>query len=170
GRRPRRRPRHERASRETFRKKREAAAPKTRRRRKPSIETEDEHGGAVFVVELIIAARRDGNIGLAVDLKSHRRGVDAGARREGPQALAALGVIGGESAVTLAGEDEPALGGERAADHRLIGLDLPGDLAGIDIDGRDVARLLLAGDGDEGAAEPHIWRLGVARAVVPPGL
>src|SRR5579883_2405474 len=100
--------------------------------RDASIETEDEHRRAVLEIELEVATGGDADIGLAADLEAHRRGVDASTRLERPERLAGLRVVGREGAVALAGEDEIAFGGKRAADHRLIGLHLPGDLAGVD--------------------------------------
>ena len=81
----------------------------------------------------------------AVGLERHWRRVDSGASLERPQTLAGERVVGAEHPVALAGEEHVALGHQAAADHRLLGLGLPGDVAGVDVDGRDVAHCCSPG-------------------------
>src|SRR6266403_6030343 len=71
--------------------------------------------------------------------------------------LLAVGrIIGGEFAVAFARENKAACGGENAADHRFWRLDLPFDLAGVVVNGGNVARLRLARDRGESAAQPQL--------------
>src|SRR5258706_10822768 len=59
---------------------------------------------------------------------------------------------------SLAEEHQAPGGGERAADQGLLGVVLPRDLAGIDVDRREAAPLLLARYGLECAAQRHLKR------------
>ena len=73
----------------------------------------------------------------------------AGALTPAPQlyfhsSLPVLRVEGLEPAVAFAVEDEVAGRGEHAADQRLRCLELPRDLAGVEVDGDEPAPLLLA--------------------------
>src|SRR3984893_18652422 len=82
---------------------------------------------------------------------------------EAPQFLAGGRIVGRELAVAFTRDDKTACGGENAADDRLRRLHLPFDLAGVVVDGGNVARLGLARDRLEGATKPQlavwIWRV-----------
>src|ERR1051326_457197 len=84
----------------------------------------------------LIAAGRDGNELLAVDLIDDGRGVGAESRLEPPQLLPGLGVEREEVAVRLAAEDKPAGRRRRAAAtaNAVWGLVLPGDLVSAAVD------------------------------------
>ena len=129
-----------------------------------SIDRKGDDVVAALEVDLRVSARTDDNVLLAVDRVGGRRRVDAGSGKERPQDLAALGVIGPEPAVALAGEHETAGRGERAAHHRQRRLHLPLDLAGVVVDGGDVAEALQVRDHLEGAAEPQL-AVGIGRAL-----
>src|SRR2546422_5787819 len=126
-------------------------------------EREDNHAIAALEVDLRVAAAAHGDILLAADHVGDRLRVGAGAAVEAPQLLAGRRVERVEAAVTLTEEEQAARGGQAAADQRLLGIVLPGHLAGVDIDGRDAAPLLLARDNLERAAEPHLRAAGILR-------
>src|SRR2546425_202385 len=121
---------------------------------------EDEDRVAQRIADLEVATGRDGNELLAVQLVHRGRRVDTGAAVELPQDGARLGVVRLEPAVALAGEHQAAGGGGRAAHHRQLGLLLPDDLAGVQVDRADQAVLarvpaLLVRNPDECATEPQ---------------
>src|SRR6266550_2403013 len=126
--------------------------------------SKDEHGVTERITELEISARRDRDELLSVDLENRRSGVDAGAAIELPQHRAGARIIRLEPAVALTREHQAAGRGRGAADHRLIRLDLPGDLAGLQVDSRHVTPLRLARNGDECAPQPQTAAL-VGRVV-----
>src|SRR6185312_4935119 len=111
---------------------------------------------AALVVELRIAARRNDDVLLAVDGIGGWWGVDAGPGLEFPEHGARVRVISLKQAVALAGKGKSARRHQNAADHRLLRLDLPFDLAGVVVDRGDVAPLLLGGNDLEGAAQPEL--------------
>src|SRR5712691_5845404 len=96
-------------------------------------EREDKHAIAAFEVDLRVAAAAHRDILLAAHHVGNRLRVGAGAAIEAPQLLAGRRVERVEAAVALAEEEQPARGGQAAADQRLLGIVLPGDLAGVDI-------------------------------------
>src|SRR5262249_48804123 len=117
-----------------------------RRRRSPQrtqlpFQREGPDGVAVRAALKLIAASRDGDVLLAVDLVDHRRCVGAKTGLEPPQLLASLGVERQKMAVGLAAEHEAAGGHRRAtaaadAVRRFV---LPGDLIGLRVDRRERA-------------------------------
>src|SRR6266478_3638482 len=117
-----------------------------RRRRSPQrtqlpFQREGPDGVAVRAALKLIAASRDGDVLLAVDLVDHRRCVGAKPGLEPPQLLAGLGVERQKMAVGLAAEHEAAGGHHRAAATadavwRLV---LPGDFVGLGVDRRERA-------------------------------
>src|ERR1700753_2742416 len=90
-------------------------------------------------VHLGVSTRAYHDVLLAADHIAGGWRVDARAGMEVPQFLAAGGVIGGKLAVAFARKDQTACGGQNAADHRLPRLDLAPDLAGVLVDGGDIA-------------------------------
>src|SRR5712692_4100042 len=126
---------------------------------------EYHHAVAALEVDLGIAARRDGDVLLALHRVGHRGQIDAGPGLVLPQQLSALGVQGLEQAVALAEEHQSPGGGERAADERLLGVVLPRDLAGVDVDRREASPLLLARYGLECAAEPQLAAARIVRGL-----
>src|SRR5258706_6117850 len=121
-----------------------------------SIERESDDIVAAAEIDLRVASRAYDDILLAVDHVGGGRRVDAGSGAETPQFLAVGRIIGGELSVAFARENEAACGGENAADHRFWRLDLPFDLAGVVVNGGNVARLRLAPDRGENAGQPQI--------------
>src|SRR5882762_531059 len=121
---------------------------------------EDEDRVAQRIADLEVAPRRDGDELLAVELEHRGCGVHSCTAVELPQDRAGLGVVRLEPAVGLAREHKAARRGGRATHHREVGLLLPGDLAGIQIDRADGAVLtrvaaLVIRDPDERAPEPE---------------
>src|ERR1700716_687511 len=106
-----------------------------------SIKRERDNVVAAAEVDLGISARTDNYILLAADHVGGRRRIDARPGAEAPQFLAVGRIVGRELAVALTRENKTARGGGNASGHRLRRLDLPFDLAGIVIDGCNVARL-----------------------------
>src|SRR6202158_278869 len=121
-----------------------------------SIEREGDNIVAAVKVDLGITARADHHILLAAHHVGGRWRIDARTGAEVPQFLAVGRIVGRELAVALTRENKTARGGQNAADHRLWRLDLPFDLAGVVIDGGNVARLRLARDHLEGATKPQL--------------
>src|SRR4030081_1877029 len=121
-----------------------------------SIEREGDDIVAAAEVDLSVAARTYHDILLSVAHVSGVWRVDAGSSAETPQFLAVGRIVSGELAVAFARENKAACGGENAADHRFWRLDLPFDLAGVVVDGGDVARLCLARDRRESATQPQL--------------
>src|SRR3981081_825748 len=121
-----------------------------------SIEREGDNVVAAAEVDLGVSARTDHDLLLAANHVGGRRGIDPRTGVEAPQFLAVGRIVGRELAVTLTRENKAACGGENAADHRLWRLHLPFDLAGIVIDGCNVARLRLARDRRERATKPQL--------------
>src|SRR3984893_10266343 len=128
-----------------------------------SIEGEGDNVVAAVKVDLGVTARADHYILLAACHVGGGWRIDAGSGMEAPQFLAGGRIVGRELAVALPREDKTTRGGENAADHRLRRLHLPFDLAGVVVDGGNVARLGLARDRLEGATKPQlairIWRV-----------
>src|SRR5258705_12318330 len=124
-----------------------------------SIERESDDIVAAAEIDLRVASRAYDDILLAVDHVGGGRRVDAGSGAETPQFLAVGRIIGGELSVAFARENEAACGGENAADHRFWRLDLPFDLAGVVVNGGNVARLRPAwGRGGRRApAQTSVW-------------
>src|SRR5260370_8343599 len=121
-----------------------------------SIERESDDIVAAAEIDVRVAARAYEDILTAVDHVGGGRRVGAGFGGEPPQFLAVGRIIGGELSVAFARENEAACGGENAADHRFWRLDLPFDLAGVVVNGGNVARLRLAWDRGESAAQPQL--------------
>src|SRR4030081_913948 len=121
-----------------------------------SIERETENIVAAGENELSVASCAHHDILLAVNHVSGGWRVDAGSSAETPQFLAGGRIVSGELAVAFARENKAACGGENAADHRFWRLHLPFDLAGVVVDGGDVARLCLARDRRESATQPQL--------------
>src|SRR5438552_15006649 len=120
-------------------------------------QAKNEDAVAIREAELEVAAGRDGDELLTVDLERDRGGVDAGAALEPPELFAGLGVERVEVAgAVAAGEDHAPRRGEGAADQRVRKLVLPGDLPRVDVDRSEGSPLLLGGDRDEGAPEPEL--------------
>src|SRR5262245_8833336 len=117
------------------------------------VDREHEQAVAALEVELGVAAATHRDMLLPVDGVRDRHRVRARAAVEAPEPLAGLRVERVEVAVALAEEIEAAGGDEPAADQRLLGVVLPGDLARVDVDGRHAAPLLLGRDHLERAAE-----------------
>src|SRR5258706_12306904 len=118
-------------------------------------------------IDLRLASRAYDDILVAVDHVGGGRRVDAGSGAETPQFLAVGRIIGGELAVAFARENEAACGGENAADHRFWRLDLPFDLAGVVVYGRNSGRMRPARDaGGSAGPPPHAL---VENGGVPPG-
>src|SRR5882762_1427645 len=123
-------------------------------------EPEDEQRVTQRIAELEVTTRRHGDELLAVELVHRGGGVHTGAAVELPKDGTGLGVVCLEPAVALAGEHQAAGRGGRAAHHRQLGLLLPGDLAGVEVDRADgsvftrVAALLVRYP-HEGAPEPE---------------
>src|ERR1700745_2203634 len=118
-----------------------------------SFECESDDVVAALEVDLDVTARADQDILLAAQRVAGGRRIDARPGVEAPQFLAGGRVVGRKLDVAFSRESKATRGGENAADHRLRRLHLPFDLASVVVDGGDVARLLLARDGGEGAAE-----------------
>src|SRR5437016_7565307 len=121
-----------------------------------SVERKCDNVIAAVKVDLGVAARTDHDVLLAIHYVRGGRRINAGTGVEIPQLLAVGRIIGRELAVAFAGENKSAGGGKNAADHRLRRLDLPFELDGVVVDGRDVAGLLFARDHLEGAAKPQL--------------
>src|ERR1700757_4243242 len=121
-----------------------------------SIDRESDDVVAALEVDLDVTARADHDILLAAQRVAGGRRIDARPGAEAPQFLAGGRVVGRKLAVAFPRENKATRGGENAADHRLRRLHLPFDLASVVVDGGDVARLLLARDGGEGAAQPQL--------------
>src|SRR5258707_15205840 len=121
-----------------------------------SIERESDDIVAAAEVDLRVASRAHDDILLAVDHVGGGRRVDAGSGAETPQLLAVGRIVSGELAVAFARENKAARGGENAADHRFRRLDLPFDLAGVVVNGGNVARPRLVRDRGESAPPPHL--------------
>src|ERR1700675_4089607 len=115
-----------------------------------SIERERDNVVAAAKVYLSVAARADHDVLLAAHHVGRGWRIDTRAGAEIPQFLAVGRIVGRELAVALTGEHKAAGGSQNAADHRLRRLDLPSDLAGVVVDGGDVARLRLARNRLEG--------------------
>ena len=82
---------------------------------------------------------QNGDVLLAVDREGHRGRVDAGIGVKLPQLGERLGVERIDLAGWMAGEHK--LGScQQAPEHRVLGLELGGDLAGGDVDRRDASR------------------------------
>src|SRR5437879_8615862 len=107
------------------------------------------------IAELEVAAGRDRDELLAVNLKHGRRRVDPGAAIELPQHRAAFGVVRFEPAVPFARKHEATSSRGRAADHRLIRLRLPRLFPGLVVDRGDRAPLRFAWNRLERAAKPQ---------------
>src|SRR5271166_811933 len=131
-----------------------------------SIEREGDDVVAAPEVDLDVTARANHDVLLAAHHVARRRCIDARTGAEAPQFLAVGRVVGCELAVAFTCENKTAGGGEDAADHRFRRLHLPFDLAGVVVDGGDVARLLFARDGREGAAKPQL-AVRIGRALDP---
>src|SRR5262249_15337819 len=132
-----------------------------------SIDGKGDDVVAALEVDLDVTASADDDVLLAVDGVGSRRRIDAGAGKERPQHVTGLGIVGAEPAVALTGEHEAAGSGERAAHQRYRRLLLPCDLAGVVIDGGDVAEGLLGWNHLEGAAEPKLAaRIGRTRHLI----
>src|SRR5271166_929235 len=117
-----------------------------RRRRSPQrtqlpFQREGPDGVAIRAALELIAAGRDGDVLLAVDLVDHRRCVGAETGLESPQLLAGLGVERQKIAVGFAAEDKAAGGYRRttAAADAVRRFVLPGDLVGLRVDRRERA-------------------------------
>src|SRR5258705_8665303 len=125
-----------------------------------SIERESDDIVAAAKIDLRVASRTHDDILLAVDHVGGGRRVDAGSGAETPQFLAVGRIICGELAVAFARENKAACGGENAPDHRFWRLDLPFDLAGVVVNGGNVARLGLARGRGERAAQAQfaVWK------------
>src|SRR5712664_1460011 len=121
-----------------------------------SIERERDNVVAAAEVDLGVSARTDHYILLAANHVGGRRRIDARTGAEVPQFLAIGRIVGRELAIALTRENKTARGGENASDHRLRRLDLPFDLAGVVVNGGNVARLRLARDRREGATKPQL--------------
>src|SRR5215218_1448317 len=121
-----------------------------------SIEREGDDVVTAAGVDLNVASRTYHDILLSVDRVSGGWRIDAGSSAEAPQFLAGGRIVGGELAVAFTRENEAARGGENAADHWFWRLDLPFYLAGIVIDGSNIARLRFARNDLESAAEPQL--------------
>src|SRR4030088_625270 len=109
-----------------------------------SIEGEGDNVVAAVKVDLGVTARADHDILLAACHVRGGRCIDAGSGMEAPQFLAGGRIVGRELAVALTRENKTTCGGEKGADHRLWRLHLPFDLAGVVVNGGNVARLRLA--------------------------
>src|SRR5258707_14512832 len=121
-----------------------------------SIERESDDIVAAAEVDLSVPSRAYHDILLSVDHVGGGRRIDAGSGAEAPQFLAAGRIVSGELAVALTRENKAACGGQNAADHRFWRLDLPFYLAGVVVNGGNVARLRLARDRGESAAQPQL--------------
>src|ERR1700704_4259410 len=121
-----------------------------------SIERESDEIVPAAEIDLSVASRTDHDILLAVNHVSGGWRVDAGSSAETPQFLAVGRIVSGELAVAFARENKAACGGENAADHRFWRLHLPFDLAGVVVDGSNIARLRFARNDLEGTAEPQL--------------
>src|SRR6476619_7882599 len=121
-----------------------------------SIDGERDDVVAALEVDLGVSAGSDDDVLLAVDGVGGRRRIDAGAREERPQDVAGFRIVGAEPAIAFTGEHEATGSGQRATQHGQRRLFLPGDLAGVVIDGGDIAERLLGGDYLEGAAKPEL--------------
>src|SRR5258706_8146732 len=119
---------------------------------------EYDHAVAALEVELRISTRGDDDVLFVLHHIRHRRRVDAGSCLVLPQQVSGRRVERLEEPVALAEEHQAPGGGERAADQGLLGVVLPRDLAGIDVDRREAAPLLLARYGLECAAQRHLKR------------
>src|SRR5258707_10745261 len=108
-----------------------------------SVKREGDDIVAAAEVYLSVASRTYHDILLSVDHVGGGRCIDAGSSAEAPQFLAVGRIVSGELAVALARENKAARGGENAADHRFWRLHLPFDLAGVVVNGGNVARLRL---------------------------
>jgi hypothetical protein len=85
----------------------------------------------------------DADVLLAVHLPGDRHRDHAGAGLELPQLLAVLGVESLDVAVRGAGEQQAAGGGQGAGPQRELLLVLPGDLAGLRVDGAQDADVVV---------------------------
>src|SRR6476620_6452789 len=121
-----------------------------------SIDGERDDVVAALEVNLDVTTRADDDVLLAVDGVGGWRRIDAGAREERPQNVAALRIVGAEPAIAFTGEHEATGSGQRATHHGQRRLFLPGNLAGVVVDGGDVAERLLGGDHLESAAKPEL--------------
>src|SRR5689334_20490015 len=92
---------------------------------------EHEHAVAALRIDLVVAARRDGDVLLAVHHVRDARRIDARAAVVLPQLLAGARVISLVPAVGFTVEHDVAGSRHHAADQRLRRLVLPGDLAGV---------------------------------------
>jgi len=117
---------------------------------------------AALVVKLGIATGRHRDVLLAIHGVRGRRGVYPGAAVVRPQFLAVAGVKGADHAIAFTVEHKVAGSGQHAADKRLLGVNFPRHLAGVDVDRGQTAPLLLAGDYFEGTAQPQLapWIFG----------
>src|SRR6185436_18875475 len=125
------------------------------RGRKRLRQPEDVHAVAQRVAQLEVAAAGHRDELLVLELVGHRSGVASGAGLELPEQLPGAGIVGVEIPVAFSGKDETAGRRQGAAHHRLRHLDLPRLLAGAEVERREQAILLLAGDRDEGRTEPQ---------------
>src|SRR4029079_8738172 len=116
---------------------------------------EHEDAVAALRVDLVVAARGNGDVLLAVDHVRHARRIDAGTAVVLPQFLAGAGVVRLVPAVRFTVEHEITRGGKDAANQRLWRLDAPLDLAGVEIRGHERPALLLTGNRLEGSAQPQ---------------
>ena len=116
------------------------------RHRNPSIDGKRDDVVAALEVDLGISASANDDVLLAVERIGSGRSVDAGTGKERPQDVAALRIVGAEPAVAFTSEHETAGGRQGAAHHGQRRLLLPGDLAGVVVDGGDVAPALFAGN------------------------
>src|SRR4051794_11704850 len=121
-----------------------------------SIEREGDDIVTAAEVDLSVASRTYHDILLSVDHVGGGWCIDAGSSSEAPQFLPIGRVERGELPVALTCENRPPCGGEIAADDGFGRLDLPFYLAGVVIDGGNLAGLRFARDDLEGPAEPQL--------------
>src|SRR6266853_1250384 len=126
-------------------------------------QSEYDHAVAALEVDLRISARGDGDVLFVLHHVGDGRRVDAGSGLVLPQQASGLRVERLEEPVALAEEHQAPGRGERPSDQGLLGVVLPRDLAGIDVDRREPAPLLLARYGLECAAEPELAAARVVR-------